>query len=113
MFMSIGEHMAFCSLSLALFLLLAQTKTEAALLCTCRQAFQHVACCLAGRPETVLVVFVGGVTFAEISALRFLAARPDASARFVICTTKILNGSSLLQTFVEPTVQRAAAQRAT
>ena len=37
-----------------------------------------------GQPqqhEVVLVVFIGGVTFSEISALRFLASRPSSRQR--------------------------------
>lgn len=37
-----------------------------------------------GQPanhEVVLVVFIGGVTFSEISALRFLASRPGSRQR--------------------------------
>lgn len=33
--------------------------------------------------EVVLVVFIGGVTFSEISALRFLESRPDCNFRCV------------------------------
>ncbi|GIL70610.1 hypothetical protein Vretimale_3719 [Volvox reticuliferus] len=54
------------------------------------------------QAETVLVVFIGGVTFAEISALRFLSSRPEWPYRFVVLTTKIINGRTLLQTFVDP-----------
>ncbi|MEW5312696.1 MAG: hypothetical protein WDW38_004311 [Sanguina aurantia] len=51
--------------------------------------------------KTVLVVFIGGVTFSEISALRFLSTRPDTPQRFLILTTKIINGSTLLSTFID------------
>ncbi|GIL47101.1 hypothetical protein Vafri_4014 [Volvox africanus] len=54
------------------------------------------------QAETVLVVFIGGVTFAEISALRFLSSRPGWPYRFLVLTTKIVNGRTLLQTFVDP-----------
>ena len=33
----------------------------------------------ADRPRVVLVVFVGGCTFAEISALRFLSQQEDSN----------------------------------
>ncbi|KXZ47472.1 hypothetical protein GPECTOR_35g910 [Gonium pectorale] len=52
--------------------------------------------------ETVLVVFIGGVTFAEISALRFLSSRPEWPYRFLVLTTKIVNGRTLLQSFMDP-----------
>eukprot|EP00897_Mesotaenium_endlicherianum_P000069 jgi/Mesen1/10062/ME000730S09345 len=48
----------------------------------------------------VLVVFIGGVTFAEISALRWLSSQEDVKHDFLIATTKLINGSSLLQTLV-------------
>jgi hypothetical protein len=52
----------------------------------------------------VLLVMLGGITFTEISALRLLATRPDVNARFLVLTTKIVNGRTLLDTFVEPCV---------
>ncbi|PNW75167.1 hypothetical protein CHLRE_12g515550v5 [Chlamydomonas reinhardtii] len=63
-----------------------------------------------GQPETVLVVFIGGVTFAEISALRFISSRPDSGFRFVVLTTRIVNGRTLLQSFIDPvTLQYSTA----
>ena len=40
--------------------------------------------------RTVVVMFIGGVTYAEISALRFLSTRPDLDCDFVIATTKLM-----------------------
>ncbi|KAK7268246.1 hypothetical protein RIF29_20941 [Crotalaria pallida] len=54
-----------------------------------------------GRRALVLVVFVGGVTFAEISALRFLSAQEGMAYDLVIATTKIVNGKTLVETFME------------
>ncbi|CAL5209184.1 unnamed protein product [Lathyrus oleraceus] len=54
-----------------------------------------------GRRALVLVVFVGGVTFAEISALRFLSAQESMAYDLVIASTKIVNGQTLLETFME------------
>ncbi|XP_022765445.1 vacuolar protein-sorting-associated protein 33 homolog isoform X3 [Durio zibethinus] len=54
-----------------------------------------------GRRSLVLVVFVGGVTFAEISALRFLSAQEGMAYDLIIGTTKIINGHSLVETFFE------------
>lgn len=54
-----------------------------------------------GRRSLVLVVFIGGVTFAEISALRFLNAQEGMKYDLMVATTKLINGSSLLQTLVE------------
>ncbi|KAJ9518384.1 hypothetical protein QJQ45_010290 [Haematococcus lacustris] len=60
-----------------------------------------------GGGEVVLVVFLGGVTFSEISALRWLSAR--GPHRFLVLTTKVVNGCSLLAGFVDPAVARAGA----
>ncbi|CAH2064099.1 unnamed protein product [Thlaspi arvense] len=54
-----------------------------------------------GRRSIVLVVFVGGVTFAEISALRFLASKEGMAYDLIIATTKIVNGATLIETFME------------
>ncbi|GLC59251.1 hypothetical protein PLESTB_001466600 [Pleodorina starrii] len=61
------------------------------------------------QAETVLVAFIGGVTFAEISALRFLSSRPEWPYRFLVLTTKIVNGRTLLQTFVDPLANEFSA----
>jgi len=48
-----------------------------------------------GRNQVILLCFIGGITFTEISAIRFLnQIMPGYD--FVICTTKVINGSSLL-----------------
>nr|XP_025677859.1 vacuolar protein-sorting-associated protein 33 homolog isoform X2 [Arachis hypogaea] len=54
-----------------------------------------------GRRALVLVVFVGGVTFAEISALRFLCSQEGMAYDLIIATTKIVNGQTLVDTFME------------
>nr|XP_034919197.1 vacuolar protein-sorting-associated protein 33 homolog isoform X2 [Populus alba] len=54
-----------------------------------------------GRRSLVLVVFIGGVTFAEISALRFLSAQEAMAYDMIIGTTKIVNGNTLTQTYME------------
>ncbi|XP_030382122.1 vacuolar protein sorting-associated protein 33A [Scaptodrosophila lebanonensis] len=47
-------------------------------------------------PRVVLVCFVGGCTFAEIAALRFLAAQEDNHVEFVVATTNIINKHTFL-----------------
>ena len=37
--------------------------------------------------------FVGGVTFAEIAALRFLNQQKNAKVRYIIATTSVINGN--------------------
>ncbi|XP_042475286.1 vacuolar protein-sorting-associated protein 33 homolog isoform X1 [Macadamia integrifolia] len=53
-----------------------------------------------GQRSLVLVVFIGGVTFAEISALRFLSSQEGMAYDLIIGTTKMVNGRSLVETFV-------------
>lgn len=68
--------------------------------------------------QTVFVVFVGGITFTEIAALRFIAkqeeSKTDAKARpehllieyigrrnIVICTTSIISGNRMMDAAIE------------
>jgi len=57
--------------------------------------------------KVVLVFFLGGCTMAEISALRFLSQQEDAPCEFIVATTKIINGSTLLRSLMEPLTQRS------
>ncbi|XP_031257335.1 vacuolar protein-sorting-associated protein 33 homolog isoform X2 [Pistacia vera] len=54
-----------------------------------------------GRRSLVLVVFIGGVTFAEIATLRFLSAQEGMAYDLIVGTTKIVSGNSLVETFIE------------
>ncbi|KAK9126616.1 hypothetical protein Scep_015462 [Stephania cephalantha] len=54
-----------------------------------------------GRRSLVLVVFIGGVTFAEISALRFLSAQEGMAYDLIVATTKIINGQTVLEPFMD------------
>ncbi|KAL3763609.1 hypothetical protein ACHAW5_003907 [Stephanodiscus triporus] len=45
----------------------------------------------------LLVYFVGGVTFMELAALRFLSRRSSFPYNIVCCTTEIVNGETLLK----------------
>ncbi|XP_072956734.1 vacuolar protein-sorting-associated protein 33 homolog isoform X1 [Typha angustifolia] len=53
-----------------------------------------------GRRSLVLVVFIGGVTFAEIAALRFLSSQDGMGYDFIIGTTKVVNGNTILETLI-------------
>eukprot|EP01133_Synstelium_polycarpum_P004080 gene4080-4752_t len=53
------------------------------------------------RKPITLVYFIGGVTFAEISALRFLSRQDQANRDFVVITTKLIYGDSLIEGLVE------------
>ena len=55
----------------------------------------------AGRKPVVLVCFVGGVTRAEISCLRFLGARDDVGAEFLVAATKIENGFGMMDALID------------
>jgi vacuolar protein sorting-associated protein 33A len=52
-----------------------------------------------------VVMFIGGVTFAEVAALRFLASRPDSEFDFVVATTKLINGNTLIESFIDESVR--------
>lgn len=53
-------------------------------------------------PRVVLVFFLGGCTFAEVSALRFLSQQEDSLVEFVIATTNLINGNTFLKSLMEP-----------
>lgn len=46
---------------------------------------------------TLIVVYLGGITYAEIASLRFLSKKDSFPFHIIVVTTKILNGSKLLQ----------------
>ncbi|XP_053982157.1 vacuolar protein sorting-associated protein 33A [Hylaeus volcanicus] len=52
-------------------------------------------------PKLVMVFFIGGCTFAEISALRFLSQQEELNVEFVVCTTKLINGNTFLTSLME------------
>ncbi|KAI4972308.1 hypothetical protein ZWY2020_003233 [Hordeum vulgare] len=59
-----------------------------------------------GRRSVVLVVFVGGVTFAEIATLRFLGAQEGMGCDFVVATTKVITGNTLLRPIIASSKER-------
>ncbi|KAF0642948.1 hypothetical protein FPSE5266_11788 [Fusarium pseudograminearum] len=54
-----------------------------------------------GNKQTVFVVFVGGITFTEIAALRFIAKQEEGRRNIVICTTSIINGNKMMESTIE------------
>ncbi|XP_064235727.1 vacuolar protein sorting-associated protein 33A isoform X2 [Aotus nancymaae] len=54
-----------------------------------------------GENRVTLVFFLGGVTFAEIAALRFLSQLEDGGTEYVIATTKLMNGTSWIEALME------------
>ncbi|KAL5017366.1 hypothetical protein ScPMuIL_006955 [Solemya velum] len=51
--------------------------------------------------KVTLVLFLGGVTYAEIAALRFLAQQDDGGTDYLIASTKLINGVSLFNSIME------------
>ncbi|KAK0073869.1 hypothetical protein PV325_009092 [Microctonus aethiopoides] len=52
-------------------------------------------------PRLILIFFIGGCTYAEISALRFLSQQEDLNVEFVVGTTKLINGNTFLTSLIE------------
>eukprot|EP00536_Pseudo-nitzschia_multiseries_P011666 jgi/Psemu1/320117/estExt_fgenesh1_pm.C_4100001 len=49
------------------------------------------------KKPTLIVVYLGGITYMEIAALRFLSKRDTFPYHIVVVTTRVLNGSKLIQ----------------
>ena len=64
----------------------------------------------ASQQRTIVVVFIGGVTFAEIAGLRWLSARSNGSINYVVATTKLVNGHTLLESFLDSGMLSALRQ---
>ncbi|NXY75437.1 VP33A protein, partial [Glareola pratincola] len=54
-----------------------------------------------GENRVTLVFFLGGVTYAEIAALRFLSQMEDGGTEYVIATTKLINGTSWIKSLMD------------
>ncbi|XP_059405658.1 vacuolar protein sorting-associated protein 33A [Carassius carassius] len=54
-----------------------------------------------GENRTTLVFFLGGVTYAEIAALRFLSHMEDSGTEYIIATTKLINGTSWVKSLMD------------
>lgn len=61
------------------------------------------------RQKPVLVFFIGGVTFAEISALRFVSSQVNRD--IIIGTTKLISGSSMLDTLMAAPIRPTPAEQ--
>lgn len=55
----------------------------------------------AGAGKTVIVMFLGGITFTEIAALRFVAKREEGRRRLLVCTTDVLGGDRVMEVAIE------------
>lgn len=51
--------------------------------------------------KVMLVYFIGGVSFMEIAAMRYLSRQKDFPYQIIVCTTKLINGN----VFVESTIE--------
>lgn len=60
-----------------------------------QEAEQRTAPLGEGQVKTTVVFFLGGVTYAEIAALRLMSSQ-QRDRRFLIATTSVVNGNSLL-----------------
>ena len=54
-----------------------------------------------GGIKTVVIMYLGGITFTEIAALRFVAKREEGKRKFLICTTGIISGNSMMDAATE------------
>ncbi|KAK3394187.1 Sec1-like protein [Podospora didyma] len=54
-----------------------------------------------GDKKTVFVVFVGGISFTEIAALRFIAKKEEDRRNIVICTTSMISGNVMMDAAIE------------
>ncbi|KAF4532459.1 hypothetical protein B566_EDAN003034 [Ephemera danica] len=61
--------------------------------------------------RVVLIFFIGGCTFAEISALRFLAQQEEVPVEFVVATTKLINGNSFIKSLMEQLIPEKLANK--
>jgi len=58
------------------------------------------------KAKVALVVFIGGVTFAEISAIRMLERRDSNQWRFIVLTTDMLKGGKFMENFLSKIVDK-------
>lgn len=54
-----------------------------------------------GENRTTLVFFLGGVSYAEIAALRFLSQMEDSGMEYIIATTKLINGTIWIKSLMD------------
>ncbi|KAI7853803.1 Sec1-like protein [Circinella umbellata] len=67
-------------------------ETNAAMARARRHGMQHT--------KTTVIFFLGGCTFTEVSAIRFLAQH-DESRDYLVATTQMINGNTFLEPIVE------------
>lgn len=65
-----------------------------------KEVFQKGAMDTQPGKKVVLVFFIGGITFAELSAIRYLNENIQ-DCEFIVATTKIINGDTFLESLIE------------
>lgn len=55
----------------------------------------------AGQKKKIMIYYIGGITYAEMAALRFLQ-KLNPMYRFIIATTSIINGKTALAQLCGP-----------
>ena len=58
---------------------------------------QGVARDRVGEKKVVLVFFVGGVTMAEVAALRFLSQQDESNVEYLVSTTSVITGNTFIE----------------
>lgn len=58
---------------------------------------QGVARDRVGDKKVVLVFFVGGVTMAEVAALRFLSQQEESNVEYLVATTSVITGNTFIE----------------
>lgn len=57
------------------------------------------------NPRVILIFFIGGCTYQEISALRTLTQQEDSkqqeNVEYVILTTKLINGNTFVESLMD------------
>lgn len=61
---------------------------------------RHMLAGTGGR-KTVVIMFLGGITFTEIAALRFVAKQEEGRRKILICTTDIIGGNGVIEAAIE------------
>jgi len=54
------------------------------------------------QTKVVLVFFVGGVTMAEVAALRFLSQQEESTTEYLVATTSVITGHSFIESLSVP-----------
>ncbi|KAI9285019.1 Sec1-like protein [Umbelopsis sp. AD052] len=53
--------------------------------------------------KTTIVFFLGGCTYTEVSAIRFLAQQDEGVRDYLVATTQMINGNTLLESVIQST----------